>query len=75
MTSASIRHAIQWIAVNDNPGDDHPGNPDAERNVAGYISTLLVADIFNRKPERIAAAVMKIRRDCAARELKLGRRQ
>lgn len=59
---ARIREAIEWIADNDNNGEDTPENPDAEVNVAGYISTALVADLFGKSTEYIAEKVMAIRR-------------
>jgi hypothetical protein len=59
---ASYRVGVRWIADNDNAGEDDAGNPDAEDNVAAYISTALLADLFNVSTERIAAEVMRIRR-------------
>lgn len=64
---ARIKEAIAWIAFNDNAGDDHAGNSEAEYNVSGYVSTLLVADVWGKTPQYVAAAVMKIRRDDAFR--------
>lgn len=62
MRRASYREGVEWIAMNDNVGDDGPGEPDAERNVAGYISTGLLAALFDVEPARVARDVMRIRR-------------
>lgn len=62
MKRASYRAAIEWIAANDEAGTDGPGNPDAEANVACYVTTLLVADLFDADPQRIARDVMRARR-------------
>lgn len=61
VTRPSLRAAVEWIALNDNAADDGAANPDAERNVAGYVSTLLVADLFGVTAERVAFAVMRVR--------------
>jgi hypothetical protein len=62
---ASYREGVDWIALNDNAHDDGPGNPDGERNVAGYISALMLADLFGVEPERVARDVMRRRRKLA----------
>jgi len=55
MKRASYREAVQWIADNDEPEDR-----DVEA-IAGYVSTLLIADLFDVEPERIARDVAKYR--------------
>jgi hypothetical protein len=62
MSRPTLKAAIEWIALNDESGEDVPGKPDAERNVASYISTSLAADLFDVSVERIAARVMAYRR-------------
>lgn len=54
---ASYRHAIAWIALNDEPGDS-----DVEV-IQSYISTLLVADIFGKEPEAVARAIVRYRKE------------
>lgn len=61
MTRPSYRVGVEWIALNDNAGEDRPGNEDAEENVAGYISTCLLADLFGVEPKRVAKDVMRMR--------------
>lgn len=63
-----VRRTVLWIAHNDNNGDDHPGNPDAERNVAGYMTTLLAADVLAWTPQALASHVMRARRIDAAKK-------
>ena len=56
---ASYRHAVYWIAVNDNAG-----NPDALHidAIAGYVSTLLVADLFGKDELIVARDILRLRR-------------
>lgn len=51
----SYRQAIEWIA-----GNDEPEDLDAE-NVAGYISTTLIADLWRKDPIDVARAVVRKR--------------
>lgn len=62
MKRASYRDAVKWIALNDNAGEDTPHNAYAESNIAGYISTCLVADLFGKQPAAVAHDVMIERR-------------
>lgn len=55
MRHASYRRGVEWIALN-----DEAGSSDAE-DVAGYISTLLLADLFGVEPERVARDVVRYR--------------
>lgn len=57
--AASYRHGIQWIAQNDEPADLNP------ESVSGYISTLLLADLFGKEPVVVAAAVVRKRQQLA----------
>lgn len=50
--------AIIWIAQNDNAG-----NNDTPEDVAGYISTCLVCDLFGVPQDEIADHVMKFRKE------------
>jgi len=52
---AAYRDGIAWIALNDEPDD-----VDLDR-VSGYISTLLLADLFAVDNEKVAADVVRYR--------------
>lgn len=52
----TYREAVQWIALNDNPGDD-----EGVSEIQGYISTLLVADLFGADPSLVALDVVRSR--------------
>lgn len=52
---ASYRYGVAWIARNDEPEDR-----DVE-NVAGYISTTLLADLFGKDQDVVAADVVRYR--------------
>lgn len=56
MKRASYREAVAWIAYNDSPGDD-----DDLEAVSGYVTTLLVADLFGVDAAKVARDVMKVR--------------
>lgn len=55
MKRASYRTGVEWIAHNDEPEDT-----DVE-NVAGYISTLLLADLFREDPAVVADHIVRLR--------------
>lgn len=55
-TRPSLQRAVEWIALNDNPADHE--DVDA---VAGYISTILVADLFGIEAEKVARKVVAYR--------------
>ncbi len=57
MKRASYRHAIDWVAWNDDPE-----TLEAE-DIRGYISTLLVADLFGVEPERVALDIAEKREE------------
>lgn len=53
---ASFRHGVRWIALNDNDGAGH-----CRDTIAGYISTLLLADLFGADPDAVAEAIWRER--------------
>ena len=61
MKRASYRVGVYWIAINDEPLDGDPAS------VAGYISTLLLADLFGVDPQRVAKDVLRQRQKEALR--------
>lgn len=54
--AASLKKAVEWIAIEDALGD----NEDVEV-LSGYISVLLVADLFDKEPIDIAQRVWRLR--------------
>lgn len=56
MRPARYRDGVYWIAHNDDTGNDDP------EEVAGQISTLLLADLFGAEPEDVAADIIDLRR-------------
>lgn len=56
MARASYRYGVRWIAEN-----DEAECMDVEE-VAGFISTLLLADLFGKDPDEVARAIVKARR-------------
>jgi hypothetical protein len=58
MKRASFRYGVAWIALN-----DEAGSPDAldQSAIAGYVSTLLLADLFDVEPEHVARCVVRYR--------------
>lgn len=59
MKRASYRHAIEWIALNDSNGDDDRLNPD---RTAFYVTSLLVADLFDVPEERVGRDIVRKRK-------------
>lgn len=55
MKRASYRHAVEWIALNDEPNERDPGE------VAEATTTSLVADLFGVTPARVAADIIRYR--------------
>jgi hypothetical protein len=53
---ASYRRGVDWIAQNDEPEDLDLFN------VSGYISTLLLADLFGKSSDDVAAAIVRRRK-------------
>lgn len=66
---ASYREGVAWISWNDNAADDNPlacgldGEAQAHMraNIAGYVSTLLLADLFDADPADVAADIFRHR--------------
>lgn len=56
MKRASYRQAVEWIALNDNTG----GGERADE-IASYVSTLLVADLFGVEPEKVGKDIERAR--------------
>jgi len=54
---ASYWEGVEYIACNDNPGDDEPADV-----LAGYISVVMLAVPFKVERERVAADVAKFRK-------------
>jgi hypothetical protein len=52
---ASYREGVQWIADN-----DEPTSGDVEQ-ISGQISTLLLADLFEKDPIDVARAILRVR--------------
>lgn len=50
-----LTDAVEWIAMNDEPGDLDP------KSVAGYISTALIADLFGTPADMLARRIVLIR--------------
>lgn len=59
MKRASYRYAVRWIAENDSAGDTDALEVGP---VSELITTVLVADLFDVSPERIAADIIRERR-------------
>lgn len=55
MKRASYREGVAWIAAN-----DEPMSRSAEE-IAGFISSLLLADLFHVEPARVGADVLRLR--------------
>lgn len=55
MARASYRYGIEWIALN-----DEEDVLDVEE-VAGFISTSLLADLFGKDPVEVATAIVRYR--------------
>lgn len=55
MKRASYRAGVAWIALNDEPDSLDPDD------VAGYISTTLLADLFGKEPIEVGRAVVRYR--------------
>lgn len=59
MHRPSLKSAIEWIALNDAPGDDDALDVEA---VAGYVTTVMVADLFDVENTRVARRVVEYRK-------------
>lgn len=58
MRRASYRAGVEWIARNDETGD----NVLDEKVIAEYISTMLLADLFGLMVQRVAYDIVKFRK-------------
>ncbi len=58
MPSKGYRFAVEWIALNDGPGDSDALDPEA---VQDLVSIALVADMFGKSTLEVAQAVVKYR--------------
>lgn len=56
MKRQGYKFGVAWIAANDNSG-----NGDDVETVAGYVSTLLLADLFGKEPAAVAADIVRYR--------------
>ncbi len=65
MKRASYRKAVDWIAQNDEPTDANPVT------IGELISTTLVAEIFGVSTERVAADILRHRKDIAKFERRM----
>ena len=52
------RFGVRWIAENDDPGSADAQNVEV---VAGYVSTLLLADLFHKEPATVARDIAAYR--------------
>jgi hypothetical protein len=59
MKRASYKEGVAWIAMNDENGSLDALQPTV---VAYYISSLLLADLFNVEPEKVGEDVVKHRK-------------
>lgn len=50
---ASLQQAVKWIALNDNAADN-----ESVEDTAGYISVVLVADLFGKDAMEVARKVV-----------------
>lgn len=57
--SILFEQAVDWIALNDAPGDEDALKPGV---ISGTISVLLVADLFDKQPLAVAKEVVRMRR-------------
>lgn len=57
-TPATLLEACHWIALNDNAGGG-----DSVEDIAGYITTGMVSDLFGSTMAKVALEVARIRRD------------
>ena len=63
MRNASYAFGCYWIAQNDETEDLNP------ETVSHYISTLLLADLFNVEPAKVAQDIIAIRTGTASGHL------
>ena len=56
-SSRKYSRLVEWIAFNDNPGDDEP-----LAAVADYLTVVMVAHCYDLQPIRVAADVLNARK-------------
>ena len=56
MKRQGYKYGVEWIAANDNAG-----NGDSLEDIAGYVTTLLLADLFGKKPQKVAEDIYRCR--------------
>ena len=59
MKRASYREGIAFIALNDDPGD---ANALDEKWVRGYVTVVLMSELFGVETDRVARDVVRYRR-------------
>ena len=59
MKRASYREGVAWIAFNDEPDNLNP------EEVAYYVTSLLLADLFDVEPEKVGKDVVRKRKQLA----------
>lgn len=57
-----LRRGVEWIAENDNAGDENALIP---RAVAEYLSVIMLADVLGKSPRFVATCVVRYRREHA----------
>lgn len=57
MKRPTLQAAVEWIAHNDAPADEHTLD-----ELAGLLTVVLVADLFGVEPETVAQAVLAERK-------------
>lgn len=57
MRHASYKYGVQWIALNDEPSDY------SVDSISTYISVLLLADLFQVEPQKVARDILKLRQN------------
>ena len=60
--TADYRTAVRWIAHEDNPGDD-----ESAEDLSAYLTVALVADLFGKTADVVAADVYALRHPAPAR--------
>lgn len=55
---ASYREGVAWIALNDDPGEDHALDPS---EIQSMITVALLADLFGKEPYYVAVDVVRYR--------------
>lgn len=56
MKRASYRAAVAHVAMNDNPGDN-----ESVEVLTGYLTVVLISELFGVTSERVARDVMRVR--------------